>query len=87
MACGPWQSLNTVAPSQEGGTQLGHSESFYFVDPRDGDYGVEYNRPSREEIELVAKGKGYLGRIQARITAYPLDTELPAIDRGSSEGS
>lgn len=51
---------------------MGHSESFYFVDPREGEYGVEYHRTTREEAEqlAVAIGVGRAG-IQVKITAYP----------------
>lgn len=50
---------------------MGHSETFYFVDVREGECGVEYNRQSWEEIEQVAISRGYSGPIQVRITAYP----------------
>jgi len=50
---------------------MGHSERFYFVDIREGEYGVEHNRQSRGEIEQEALSKGYSGPIQVRVTAYP----------------
>lgn len=51
---------------------MGHSESFYFVDPRDGEYGVEYHRPSRHEAEQLAVVVGVgRGGVQVRIKAYP----------------
>lgn len=49
---------------------MGHAESFYFVDPREGEYGVAYHRPTREEAEQLAAAVG-CGGIQVQITAYP----------------
>ena len=50
---------------------MGHSESFYFVDPRDGEYGVAYHRSTREDAERLAMAAGCGGGVQVQITAYP----------------
>jgi len=51
---------------------MGHSESFYFVDPRESEYGVEYHRATQEEAEQLAVAVGVgRGGIQVKITAYP----------------
>ena len=50
---------------------MGHSESFYFVDPREGEYGVEYHRSTREEAEQLAVVVGWTGEVLIQIRAYP----------------
>jgi hypothetical protein len=66
---------------------MGHSESYYFVDPREGEYGIAYHRSSREEAEQLAMTVGYLGAIQVQIKAYPpkavTDVPTQRVDRSN----
>ena len=50
---------------------MGHIESYYFVDPREGEYGVEYHRPTREEAEELAVFVGWAGEVLIQLRAYP----------------
>jgi hypothetical protein len=50
---------------------MGHSERFYLGDLREGEYGIEHSRLSRDEIQQEAISKRYSGPIQVRVTAYP----------------
>lgn len=49
---------------------MGYTQSFFFVDPREGECGVAYHRPTREEAEELAAALG-CGAVQVKITAYP----------------
>lgn len=50
---------------------MGHSEYFYFIDPRVGVDGTELGAPTRALVKQLATDKGYSGPVQVRVTAYP----------------
>lgn len=50
---------------------MGHTEAYQFIDPRDGEYGVCYSKPTLEQAELAAAEIGYSGAIQKIVIAYP----------------
>ena len=46
------------------------TQSYFLVDPREGECGVAYYRPTREDAEELAAVLG-CGAVQVQITAYP----------------
>ncbi|WAH62183.1 hypothetical protein LZ023_40615 (plasmid) [Pseudomonas silvicola] len=50
---------------------MGHIESYQFVDPRVGDFGVCYSKPTEAEARAAAEQVGYSGPIKLVIIAYP----------------
>jgi len=50
---------------------MGHTEAYQFFDPREGEYGVLFSKPTLEAAQEVAAEKGYSGKINLVITAYP----------------
>ncbi|MFU5771093.1 hypothetical protein ACM7UJ_31380 [Pseudomonas aeruginosa] len=50
---------------------MGHTEAYQFFDPREGEYGLCYSKPTLEEAQQLAAEKGYSGKIHQVITAFP----------------
>ncbi|WP_393923065.1 hypothetical protein [Pseudomonas fluorescens] len=62
---------------------MGHSEYFYFIDPRAGVDGVEWGASTRAQAEQLARTKGYSGPVHIRITAYPRKPSQAVLDERS----
>ncbi|WP_313479249.1 hypothetical protein [Stutzerimonas kunmingensis] len=64
---------------------MGHTEVFWFIDPRDGEYGVQHSSHDRYIIEAKLASLGCTGiPIQSTIKAFPpaprIDPSPPDID-------